>query len=66
MTDTGIFFFCIEVKPTNCIFQFIRYFSETACILRGRVDNASVAFLKSLSIFRCENRNPFLTDTCTV
>ena len=39
----------IEVKQTNCTFQFNKYFSETACTLRGRVDNAD-AFLKSVSI----------------
>ena len=45
------FVFGIEVKQTNCTFQFNRYFSETSCNLRGRVDNVSVAFLKSVSIY---------------
>ena len=44
------FVFGIEVKQTNCTFQFNRYFSETSGILRERIDNASVAFLKSVSI----------------
>ena len=38
------FIFGIEVKQANCTFQFNRYFSETSCILRERIDNASVAF----------------------
>ena len=45
------FVFGIEVKQTNCTFQFNRYFSETSCILRERIDNASVVFLKSVSIY---------------
>ena len=40
----------IEVQQTNFTFQFNRYFSETFFILRGIIDNASVAFLKSVSI----------------
>ena len=44
------FGFGIEVKLTYCTFQFNRLFSETSCILRGIIDNASVAFLKSVSI----------------
>ena len=44
------FVFGFEVKQTNCTFQFNRYFSETFCILRQRIDNASVAILKSVSI----------------
>ena len=44
------FIFGIEVKQANWTFQFNRYFSETSCILRERIDNASVAFLKSVSI----------------
>ena len=39
------FGFGIDVKQTNCTFQFNRYFSETSLILRGIIDNASVAFL---------------------
>ena len=42
----------IEVKQTNCTFQFNGYFSETSCILREKIDNACVAFLKSVSIQR--------------
>ena len=47
------FVFGIEVKQTNCTFQFNKYFSETSCNLRKRIDNArhSVAFLKSVSIY---------------
>ena len=45
------FVFGIEVKQTNCSFQFNRYFSETSRLLRERIDNASIAFLKSVSIF---------------
>ena len=44
------FVFGTEVKQTNYTFHFNRYFSETSCILRERIDNASVAFLKSVSI----------------
>ena len=44
------FVFGIEVKQTNCTFQSSRYFSETSCNPRGKVDNVSVAFLKSVSI----------------
>ena len=44
------FVFGIEVKQTKCAFQFNMYFSETSFNLRGRVDNVSVAFLKSESI----------------
>ena len=43
----------IEVKQTHCTFQFNKYFKvfrKKSCILRGRIDNASVAFLKSVSI----------------
>ena len=49
------FVFGIEVMQTNCTFQFNRYFSETSYYLRGRVDNVSVAFFKSVSIllFSC-------------
>ena len=47
------FVFGIEVKQTNCTFQFNRDFSTTSCILRERIDNASVAFLKSVSIYTC-------------
>ena len=36
------FVFGTEVKQTDCSFQFNRYFSETPCIVRGRIDNASV------------------------
>ena len=44
------FVFGIGVQQTNCTFQFNRYVSETSCILRERIDYASVAFLKSVSI----------------
>ena len=44
------FGFGIELKQTNCTFQFNTYFSETSCILSRIIDNASVAFLKSVSI----------------
>ena len=46
----------IEIKQTNCTFQFNRYFSEASCILRGRIDNASVVFLKSVSILNSYTR----------
>ena len=36
------------VKEADCTFQFNKDFSEN--ILRGRIDNASVALLKSVSI----------------
>ena len=51
IADAGISFFCIEVKQTDCTFQFNKYFSEKPCILRGRINNASVVFLKSVSTF---------------
>ena len=44
------FVFGIEVKQTNRTLQFNKCFSEKFCILRGRIDNASVAFLKSMGI----------------
>ena len=46
ITDT-----VISVKQTDCTFQFNKYFSEKSCILTGRIDNASVAFSKSVSIY---------------
>ena len=47
------FVFGIEVEQTESTFQFKKnFFSEKSCILRQRIDNASVAFLKSVSIFR--------------
>ena len=45
------FFFCIDVNQTDCTFQFKKYFSGTTCVLSGGIDYASVAFLKSVSIF---------------
>ena len=44
------FVFGIEIEQIDCTFQFNKYFSEKSCILRGGIDNASVAFLKSVSI----------------
>ena len=58
------FGFGIEVKQTNCTFQFNRYFSDTSCILKRIIDNASVAFLKSVSIYGCccyYRKNKYLT-----
>ena len=52
------FVFGIEVKQTNCTVQFNRYFSETFCILRERIDYASVAFLKSVSIYKSMHVRP--------
>ena len=45
------FVFGIEVKQTHCTVQFNKFFSEKSHILRGRIENASVAFLKSVSIY---------------
>ena len=37
----------IEVKPTDCTFQFNKYvLGKKPCILRGRINNASVAFFE--------------------
>ena len=44
------FIFGIEVQQTDCTFQFNKIFSEKSCNLRVKIDNASVAFLKSVSI----------------
>ena len=44
------FIFGIGVKETDYTFQLNNYFSEKPCILRGNIDNISVAFLKSVSI----------------
>ena len=38
------FGFGIEVKQTDCTFQFNKYFLEKSSILRGKIDNASVVF----------------------
>ena len=45
------FVFGIEVKQTNCTFQFNRYSSETSSILGERIENTSIAFLKCVSIY---------------
>ena len=50
ITDTGISVFGIEVKQTDCTLQFNKYVSKKSCILKGRIDNASVAFVKSVAI----------------
>ena len=44
------FVFGTEVMQTDYSFQLYKYFPKTSYILRGRIDNASVAFLKSVSI----------------
>ena len=41
------FVFVIEVKQTDYTFQF-----NKSCFLRGRLDNAIVALLKSVSIYK--------------
>ena len=51
ITDTDISFFGIEVQQTDCTFQFNKQFSEMTCYMRGKIDNASVAFLTSFSIY---------------
>ena len=38
------FVFGIEVKPTYYTFHYNKRFSKKSCILRGRIDDASVAF----------------------
>ena len=40
----------IEVKQTDCTFQFNKHCSETSCILGERINNESVVFLKPLTI----------------
>ena len=35
----------------DCVFQFYKYFSDIACILRDRTNEEIVAFLKTMSIF---------------
>ena len=54
------FIFVFEVKQTNCTFQFNGFFSETSCILRERIDNACVAFIKSVSMFCYIHKYPLM------
>ena len=50
--DSGISVLVLKLsRLIECTFQFKKYFLETSYIFKGRIDNASVAFLKSVSIF---------------
>ena len=40
----------IDVNQTDCTFQVYKFYSEISCILRGRIDNGSVVFFKSMGI----------------
>ena len=50
ITDNGIPFLVLKLSRLVCFFQFNKYCSEKSCILRGKINNACVAFFKSVSI----------------
>ena len=51
ITDTSISFLVSKLSGLIILFNSTNMVRKKVCIMRGRVDNASVAFLKSVSLY---------------